>query len=128
VHLIHGIGFGDVTTGAGAVWIALLDRIVRVDERTGATRVLRTGPLHLGGFQHDVAIGYGSLWTLDALRPRLEKRDLHTGRIVASAPLPAIPDAVVPAPGGVWVAVAVSHRVLRFDARTLRRTLSVAVG
>jgi DNA-binding beta-propeller fold protein YncE len=127
MHVIHGIGFGDVTAGGGAVWVALRDSIVRVDERTGATRVLRTGPLHLGGFQHDVAVTDDALWTLDSLRPRLEKRDLRTGRLVASARLPAVPDAVVPKPGGVWVAVAVSHRVLRFDARTLRRTLAVAV-
>jgi hypothetical protein len=127
LHSIPGIGFGDVATGGGSVWVSLLDSIVRVDERTGAVRTLRTGPLHLGGFQHDVAVGDGALWTLAAQPGSLQRRDLGTGRVVRSVRLPDIPDAVVPTPSGVWVAIAISHRLLRFDPRSLRRTLSVAV-
>jgi hypothetical protein len=127
LHAIPGIGFGDVATGAGSAWIATLDTVVRVDERTGAVHTLRTGALHLGGFQHDLAFGDGALWTLDTQPASLQRRDAATGRVMRSVRLPGIPDAVVPTPTGVWVAVAVSHRVLRFDPRTLRRTLSVAV-
>jgi hypothetical protein len=116
---------GDVATGDGTVWLPVARGIVRVDERTGKVRILHTGPLHLGGFQHDVAAGDGRLWTLDTLRPALQERDPVSGRLLRTRPLPAIPDAVVPGASGVWVGIAEKHLALRYDPRTLRRTLTV---
>jgi DNA-binding beta-propeller fold protein YncE len=127
LHAIPGVGFGDVATGERSVWVATLDTIVRVDERTGAKQILHTGPLRLGGFQHDLVVAGGSLWTLAALHPSLQRRDLRTGRVTGSVPLPGIPDAVVPTPDGIWVAVAPSHQILRFDPRSLRRTLATTI-
>jgi hypothetical protein len=119
---------GDVVTGAAAVWLPGATTVTRIDERTGATRVLHTGPLHTGGFQHDVAVGAGALWTLDALRPALQRRDLASGRLLATAALPDIPDAVVPTPRGVWVGIAISHEVLELDPHTLRVEKRVEAG
>lgn len=121
---IAGLAFGDVATGGGSVWLARETSVVRIDERTGATTTLKTGALHLGGFQHDLAVGDGALWTLDALEPSLQRRDLRTGRIARSVGLGGIPDAVVVTPHAVWVALAVSRRVLRLDPRTLRTELT----
>jgi hypothetical protein len=116
---------GDVATGDGAVWLPVERGILRVDERTGQVRTLHTGALHLGGFQHDVAVGAGALWTLDTLTPALQERDLLTGRLLRTTRVPAIPDAVVPTASGIWVGIAEKHLALRFDRRTLRRTLTV---
>jgi len=119
---------GDVATGGGAVWLPGAATITRVDEHTLATRVLRTGRLRLGGFQHDVAVGAGALWTLDMLTPALQRRDAATGKLERSVRLPDLADAVVATPTRVWVGVAISHQVLAFDPRTLRRLLDVQIG
>lgn len=122
--ILHA-GFGDVATGDGAVWLPLGSSIVRVDERTGATRTYRTGRLRPGGFQHDFAVGDGALWTLQQgtrYRSQLVERDLATGHVVRAVALPGISDAVVATRGAVWVGVAPST-LMRFDPRTLKRTL-----
>lgn len=125
-HTLLHAPIGDVATGDGAVWLPLGNASLRIDERTGKVRSLHTGRLHTGGFQHGVAAGAGALWTLDTLRPALERRDLDTGRVTRTTRLPAIPDAVVPTAAGIWVGIAEKHLVLRFDPKSLRRTLTVA--
>jgi hypothetical protein len=55
---------GDITTGDGAVWLPRETSVLRIDERTGRQLTLRTGRLGLGGFQHDLAAGKGTLWAL----------------------------------------------------------------
>jgi hypothetical protein len=125
-HLALRAGLGDVATGDGAAWLPRATSILRIDELTGRVRTLRTGRLRLGGFQHDVAFGDGALWTLDTRAPALQRRDPRTGRLLASVSLPAIPDALVAVGTGVWVGIAgLRHEALRFDPRTLRRTLRV---
>jgi hypothetical protein len=128
VTVLNTVDLGDVATGDGAVWLAQTASITRVDERTGVVRTVRTARLRPGGFQHDLAVGVGALWTLDTSAPSLQRRSAATGRVERSVALPGIPDAVVPAGGAVWVGVAVTHQVLRFDPRTLRRTLAVTVS
>ncbi|HVU78410.1 MAG TPA: hypothetical protein VHC67_12555 [Gaiellaceae bacterium] len=128
VTVLEAAQLGDVATGQGAVWLPQTDAITRVDERTGVIRTVRAPDLHLGGFQHDVAVGAAALWTLDAARPALQRRSRATGRIARTVRLPGIPDAVVATPGAVWVGIAVTHQVLRFDPATLRRTLAVTVS
>lgn len=127
VRVVLDTSLGDVATGGGAVWLPLARSILRIDERTGVVRGIATGRLRLGGFQHDIAVGDGALWTLDTFAPSLQRRSLRTGRVERSVGLPDIPDAVVPTARGVWVGIALSHQALRFDARTLRRTLTVRV-
>jgi len=117
------VPFGDVAAGAGAVWIGLRDSLVRVDERTGAVRRTRTGPLDLGGFQHDVAVGGGFLWTVGT--GALERRDLATGRLLAAVLLPRIAHSVAVTPTAVWVAT--TQGVRRLDPRTLQTTLRVGI-
>jgi hypothetical protein len=94
-------------------------------------RVLRTGRLRPGGFQHDLAVGAGAVWVLDNGTPagaRLVRLAPGTGRRTGSVGVPGIADAVVVRGREVWVATAgAGHDVLRYDARTLRRTLLVHV-
>jgi len=116
---------GDVATGDGAVWLPLERTILRVDERTGKVRTLHTGRLHLGGFQHDVAVGAGALWTLDGNVHALQRRNLETGKVTRSIALPDLADAVAVTSNAVWVGTSTSHLLLRYDPRTLRRTLTV---
>jgi hypothetical protein len=122
---------GDVATGGGAVWLPRARSVLRLDERTGRVRIIPTGPLRLGGFQHDLAVGEGALWALryrSRTRSELVRYDVRTGRRTGTTSLPAIADALVVRPGAVWVATAGGeHTLLRLDPRTLRRTLVVHV-
>ena len=130
VHRIVRARLGDVATGAGAVWLPQASSVLRVDERTHATRRIRTGTLRLGGFQHDVAVDGRRLWALDEegrTRSALVRYDLRTGRRTGRARLRGIADAVVVEPSAVWVATAAPETLVRFDPRTLRRTLLVRI-
>src|SRR5919198_264695 len=76
--------------GAGAVWLPRARSVLRLDERTGRVRILATGPLRLGGFQHDLAAGDGALWALQYVsraRSKLVRYDPRTGRRTSSARL-----------------------------------------
>jgi hypothetical protein len=123
--------FGDIATGAGAVWLAERTSVVRIDERTGRTRSIPTGLLRLGGFQHDLAASSSALYLLQHAYTRqsvsrLVRIDLRTGAQERSAAIAGIADAVIVAPSAVWVASATST-LARYDPRTLRRTLTVSV-
>lgn len=130
--------FGDVGTGAGAIWLQQETTVLRVDERTGRSRTLHTDRLELGGFQHDLAAGAGALWALSG-RARshtmLVRLDPRTGRRTEAITVPGIADAVVPRTDAVWVATVIAppdrpatgYDILRIDPRTLRRTLLVHV-
>lgn len=123
--------FGDIATGAGAVWLAERTSVIRIDERTGQTRSIATGTLRLGGFQHDLAANGDALYLLQHTYTgpslsRLVRIDLRAGTVTRSASISGIADAVVVAPHAVWVAAATSV-ISRYDPRTLRRTLTVSV-
>ena len=115
------VPFGDVAAGAGEVWLGLRSELVRVDETTGAVRTFSRTRLDLGGFQHDLAVGDGYLWTLGT--GAVERRDLRTGRVVAAVRVPRIADAVAVSPNAVWVGT--TQGILRLDPRTLETTLRV---
>jgi hypothetical protein len=123
--------FGDVATGAGAVWLAQNTKVIRIDEQTGQTRSIPTGRLRLGGFQHDLAATSDALYLLQhsytaAGKSQLVRIDLRTGSVTRSTLIAGVADAVVVAPHAVWVATATSN-LSRYDSRTLRRTLVVSV-
>jgi hypothetical protein len=135
VHRVVRAPLGDVATGDGAAWLPRASSVLRVDERTGRVRTLRTGRLGLGGFQHDLAVGEGALWALSAgrFRSSLVRFDLDTGSRTGIVSVRGIGDAVVVKPDVVWVASVVAPAgqpasgflLSRFDPRTLRRTLLV---
>ena len=129
VHTVLHAQMGDVATAAGAAWLPQPTAILRVDERTGKVQTLHTNRLRLGGFQHDLAVGEGALWTLQQstrYRSLLVKPSLGTGRVIRAVALPGISHAVQVTAGAVWVAVA-PNKLVRIDPRTLRRTLTVSV-
>jgi hypothetical protein len=115
------VGFGDVATGGGVVWIGLRSSLVRVDERTREVRTIKTQPLRTGGFQHDIAVGGGFLWTVGV--GALQRRSLGSGHVERAARVPGVAEAVSVLPTGVWVASTAG--VFRFDPSTLQRTLRV---
>ena len=131
LHRVLQAPFGDIATGAGAVWLAGRTSVVRIDEQTGQTRSIPTGTLRLGGFQHDLAASSSALYLLQHTYTgpsvsRLVRIDLRTGARTRSAAIDGIADAVVVAPRAVWVATATST-ISRYDPRTLRRTLTVSL-
>lgn len=114
--------------------------MLRVDETTGHVRTIPTGRLTLGGFQHDLAAGDGALWMLQhrytgRRSSTLVRFDVRTGEITGTVSVPGIADAVVVKPNAVWVATVIApankpasgYEILRFDPRTLRRTLLVHI-
>jgi len=130
---------GDVATGAGAVWLPRETSVLRIDERTGQHRTLRTGRLQLGGFQHDLAAGAGALWALrneSRTHSTLLRLDPRDGHLTGSARLPGIVDALVVQPQTLWIATVIApppgpatgFDVIRIDPRTLRRTLVIPVS
>lgn len=123
--------FGDIATGAGAVWLAENTKVIRLDERTGQTRSIPTGTLRLGGFQHDLAATNDALYVLQhsytaASTSRLVRIDLRNGAVRRSALVAGIADAVVASPHAIWIATA-SSSVSRYDPRTLHRTRIISV-
>jgi streptogramin lyase len=142
LHRLPGFVLGDITAGDGAVWLpqqeAPRTTIVRIDERTGRVRTLRTQQLRLGGFQHDLAAGGGALWALSEggrAQSRVVRLDARTGATTGTARLPGIADSLAVTPDAVWVATVVApparpatgFDVVRLDPRTLRRELLVRV-
>jgi hypothetical protein len=124
---------GDVATGGGFAWLPRRTSVLRIDQRSGAVRTLATGRLWLGGFQHDLAYGDGSLWALRQPpfhegRSVLVRLDPQTGTTTATTRVTGVADAVVAEPGRIWVAAVLppsagqpgGYALLRFDPRTLR--------
>ena len=139
LHRVVRAPLGDVTTGAGAVWLPRETSTLRIDEQSGRLRTLATGRLRLGGFQHDLAAGAGTLWALDhgpgrSTHSTLVRLDPVTGRRTKTASVPGIGDAVAVDGSAVWVASVIAppgrsatgYRLIRFDSRTLRRTLTLS--
>jgi hypothetical protein len=138
MHRVTRAQLGDVSTGAGAVWLPQAASVLRVDEHTGRIRTLHTGRLRLGGFQHDLAAGEGALWALtDAGRAHttLARFDLRSGRRTGRVDVPGIGNALVVRPNAVWVATVIApanrpasgYDVIRLDPHALRRSLLVRV-
>jgi hypothetical protein len=138
LHRVVRAQLGDVSTGAGAVWLPQAASVLRVDEHTGQIRTLHTGRLRLGGFQHDLAAGAGALWALnDAGRSgtMLERFDLRSGSRTGSVEVPGIGDALVVKPHAIWVATVIAppnrpasgYDIIRLNPHTLRRSLLVHV-
>ena len=112
-------------------WLPRTSSVLRLDERTGRVRTLATGPLRLGGFQHDLAAGDDALWALgyqSRTRSKLLRFDPLTGRRTGTASLPGIADALVVKPHALWIATtAGGSTLLRLDPHTLHRTLLVHI-
>ncbi len=133
VHQVLRARLGDLTTGAGAVWLPQGRGIVRIDERTGRTRTLHTGRLRLGGFQHDLAAGDSALWALSngGAHATLVRIDSRSGRRTGQIDVPGIADALIVKPQAIWLATVIvppgraasGYEVIRIDPRTLRKTV-----
>jgi hypothetical protein len=133
IHQVLRASLGDVTTGAGAVWLPQGKSILRIDERTGRARTLHTGRLRLGGFQHDLAAGDGALWALSngGAHATLLRIDQPSGRRTGHIDIPGIADVLIVKPRAIWVATvivptnrtATGYEVIRIDPRTLRKTV-----
>ncbi|HEY6636462.1 MAG TPA: protein kinase [Solirubrobacterales bacterium] len=79
--------------------------------------------------QRDLAVGYGSVWTLgDGIDRRIWRLDRRTGRILATIKLPFIPRTVAAGEGGVWVTAPLDDRVLRIDPGTDTITKTITTG
>jgi hypothetical protein len=138
IHRVLRAQLGDVSSGAGAVWLPQAASVLRVDEHTGRTHTLHTGRLQLGGFQHDSAAGDGALWALDhgnRSHTRLERFNLDTGRSSGGLDMPDIAGALVVKPNAIWIVTviappnkpAIGYDIIRVNPRTLHRNMLIHV-
>ena len=138
IHRVLPAQLGDVSTGAGAVWLPQAASVIRVDEHTGRIRTLHTGKLQLGGFQHDLAAGDGALWAIDhgnRSHTRLERFNMRTGRSSGGLDVPGIADALIVKPNAIWIATVIAppnkpasgYDIIRVNPRTLHQERLVHV-
>jgi YVTN family beta-propeller protein len=94
------VGAVDVTTGAGAVWVAVGGSIMRIDPKTG--RVVAS---LRGGLAEGVNVGRRAVWLAGARgNPKAVMRiDRRTNRVEAVIPAGTWPRRVAVGPSGVWV-------------------------
>jgi DNA-binding SARP family transcriptional activator/DNA-binding beta-propeller fold protein YncE len=119
-----------VTVGAGALWVASGDQLLKIDLATGALdRAGGTDPCCHG--IHDVAFGEGAVWLAD-VSENLFRVSRRGNRVTGSTELGVIPAAVTTAYGAVWLALPDPSRRLaalgRVDPQTLRVTQTVTLG
>ena len=127
-----------VAGGEGVLWSMGLFGDKRLSTDPGEFRIIRsvTLPYRLPVSvettrinQRDLAVGYGSVWTLgDGTDRRLWRLDRRSGRILATIELPFIPRTVAAGEGGVWVTAPLDDRVLRIDPDTNAITATITTG
>lgn len=138
LHRVLQAPLGDVSTGAGAVWLPRATSVLRLDEHSGQIRTLHTGTLRLGGFQHDLAAGDGALWALNNAgrsHTTIERLDPRNGHRTGQVDVPGITDALIVKPNAVWVATVIAppnrpasgYDIIRLNPHTLHRNLLVHV-
>ncbi len=127
-----------VAGGEGVLWSMGLFGDKRLSTDPGEFRIIRSVTLPYRQpvsvettriNQRDLAIGYGSVWTLgDGIDRRLWRLDRRSGRILATIKLPFIPRTVAAGEGGVWVTAPLDDRVLRIDPDTNAITTTITTG
>jgi YVTN family beta-propeller protein len=75
-----------------------------------------------------IAVGYGSVWAVDAYHGAIRRVDPNTGRTVVRIPAGAGPVAIATGARAVWVANAGDNSVSRIDPRTNGATDAIPVG
>jgi DNA-binding beta-propeller fold protein YncE/predicted Ser/Thr protein kinase len=123
-----GRGAWAIAGDGDAVWVAIpaQGRVLRIDARTGrATRSIRPPMTPVG-----VAVDPQALWIVGRhsrnppVPGETDKvyRYRRDGRLLGTIPVPLEVSAIAPAGGGVWVAVNLEPRVLRYgpEGRELR--------
>jgi YVTN family beta-propeller protein len=127
-----------VAGGEGVLWSMGLFGDKRLSTDPGKLRIIRSVTLPYREpvsvettriNQRDLAVGYGSVWTLgDGIDRRMWRLDRRSGRILATIELPFIPRTVAVGEGGVWVTAPLDDRVLRIDPETNAITATIATG
>jgi class 3 adenylate cyclase len=95
-----GVVTADVAVGAGSVWVGTASgRLLRFEPGTGG-RLWRSGLGHIDS----LAVGHGSLWTIDSLEGTLSRSDLGSMRLLdESPPIAGGVDALAVGERYVWV-------------------------
>lgn len=138
LHRVGRARLGDITTGAGAVWLPQQTTIVRIDEHTGHTRTLHTATLRLGGFQHDLVADAHDLYAVGGRNRNhstLLRIDPASGHTTGATTIPGIADSLALTPRALWVATiiapigksATGYDLIRIDPHTLQHTLLVHI-
>jgi YVTN family beta-propeller protein len=127
-----------VAGGEGVLWSMGIFGDKRLSTDPGELRILRNVTLPYREpvsvettriNQRDLAVGYGSVWTLgDGIDRRMWRLDRRSGRILATIELPFIPRTVAAGEGGVWVTAPLDDRVLRIDPETNAITATIPTG
>jgi streptogramin lyase/predicted Ser/Thr protein kinase len=93
---------GEVTAGAGAVWVAgqLEDVVWRLDPRSRTI----TDTIRVGRATSGIAVGSGAVWVASAIDGTVTRIDPARRAVVATISINGLPQGIAPGDGGVWVA------------------------
>jgi YVTN family beta-propeller protein len=124
-----------VTAGAGALWVASGDRLLKIDPRTGTIVGGHVGGQHPASGCcigiHDLAFGEGAVWLADTSETVLRVSP-RGSRVTGSRELGVIPTAIAVGYRAVWVALPDPNRPLaalwEVDPSTVRVTHTITLG
>ncbi len=121
-----------VTVGAGALWVASGDQLLKIDLASGTVvPVPEPGSTPCCHGLHDVAFGEGAIWLADVSETVIRVSP-SGNRVTGSTELGVIPAAVTTGYGAVWLALPDPTRPLaalwRVDAQTVRVTQTITLG
>ena len=123
-----------VAAGAGVLWVASGDRLVRVDPSTGTASGGHIGQHPESGCCvgiHDVAFGEGAIWLADTSQS-VVRVSTNGNRVTGATELGVIPTAVAAGYGAAWVALPDPTRpsaaLWQIDPKTVRVTHTITFG
>jgi peptide/nickel transport system substrate-binding protein len=104
---------GDITRGAGAIWVTIPDegRIVRIDPVRGSV----ADSIPVGGAPGAIAVGDGAVWVADSAGRSVSKVSPATGAPVQALAVGGGPLGVAFGYGSLWVSNGSDDTVSRLD-------------
>lgn len=113
-----------------SVWAAMNvpPGLARVDTDPMSTQTDVVWARRLPRAPDAIAVGYGSVWTVDSSNEEIRRIDQKTGRSARRLRAGRNPVAIAAGAGAVWVANADDDSVSRIDPRTDPVSDSIAVG
>lgn len=115
----------EVTYGHGAAWVGLAgsNALLRIDAGTGRTRTIP-----VGRFLGDLAVGFGSVWTVSADRGTVWRIDAVSEEVEEIIGVGSVPFGVATGAGSVWVTNNGSGTVSRIDPGTDEVEATIETG
>lgn len=113
----------DLAAGRDGVWVAGLDRVIRLDPATGAITATVAVPSPA-----DVAVRADTVWVASFRANSVARIDARSAMVTGRFPVGRNPSGVTLTPGRVWVVNDGDSTVSKLDARSGRTLATIRVG